>query len=816
MPVQTLGRRNRRISEDKFAGMVSNISPRVLADGFSPWCRNVEVRDGVIFQRFGKKGLGTKQLNDGEEVLGLFNWDELDGTHHLIACTDTDIWEWSDGNEEWNEEPLTPQTEVEDCEDAWVAKTNVTCTADATVFKKGTYSAKQVVGASFYQEVDDCEDAWTAKTNVTSTADTVDYQEGAASAKHVIAAAFTTGLISTWDFGAIDLSGYNRLVFWIKSDLALDAGDLQIILSETAVCGAEDIAANIPALVAGTWTHVNLTVDMTGLAAVISVGLKAVNDPGEATLHIDHVCMLATQGLIATEEYTADLSGDSAVGFWIRSDATLPSGTLQLILTETAVCAVEDLAVDIPALTADTWTYVYSEEDLSALNAAVSVGLKALTVPLTSAGVIIGEHAVYIDDVRTFNQLGGGLDDHFTGCWMNDAFVLTNGTTDGVLTWDGATRGFVLLAGYDGYNGAQTYHQFKIVLEVRGHILGINTTEDSTQYKRRIRWSTVATLETWASANYLDVYGSEEEIIGAAKRGDYIPLLTENSLAVARYIGGEAIFGETPEVRVRGDCCRALRSVQAHEIGVFYMGLQNVYMYDGSRLPAPIGDPIKDILFAELNHQRRGRAFGYIDRARHCYRLFIPTGENLTPDAMWSYDFINRTWTAGDVDATCAGDYRQVGGLTWDDMPDDWDDTGGAWVDYAPTEGGPTRLLGVSTGYVYVAADSAPDDDGTAISSEWQTRDFDAGTDEDKRYQRLTFEGLGAEGTVAHSIDGGFTWQQEETISMNAGLWGTYNYWPEAVGQTIRYRFRNTTASQRFGIRRLTVQYKQYGGRVVE
>jgi len=499
---------------------------------------------------------------------------ELDGTRHLIAVTETDIWEWDDGTEEWLSEPLTPQTEIEDCEDAWVAASNVTCTADATYFKQGTKSAKQAIGAAFYGAVDDCEDAWAAQADVTCDIDEEDFKVGAASATAVVADAFTTGLIATEDIDEIDLSGYNRVAFWFKSSLALDAGDLQLVLSEALACGAggaTEVFADLPAIVADTWTVCHLTVDMTGMDAVLSVGLKAVNDPGACTLKIDDVNMLASAGLIAHEDIdTADLSGYDTLRFWIRSDTTIETGTLQLILSLANDCTSEDLLVEIPDLTADIWTYVESAETLVA--DTESVGIK--TRLALASGVDI-----YIDDVRAFDSLTADLDGHYTFAWLNDVGILCNGTADGVLKWDGDTRGFTKLLGYDGYAGGHAYHRANIVLAHNGHVVLVNNWEGGTQYKRRIRWSSVATLETWAQADYLDVYGSEEEVIGAAVWGDYIVLLTTNSLSLVRYVGGAAIYAaDTP---LRGDCCRAPRSVQGFERGVFYMGLENVYWYQG-------------------------------------------------------------------------------------------------------------------------------------------------------------------------------------------------------------------------------------------
>lgn len=667
MPVEMLGRRNRRIVEPRFAGLIQNVPARMLEDGQSPYCRNVEVRDGEIRTRFGLRPFGRQLLDNAGAatgVQGLYTWTELDGTRHLIATTLTDIWEWNDGSEDWEAEPLTPQTEIEDCEDAWVAKADVTCTADAVVYKFGSKSVK-------------C----------------------------VIADGFTTGLIATEDFSSADLSGYDTIRFWIRSETTLAANVLQLVLDDTAACASPVATINVPALTAETWRYVEAAVDLSGLAATVSVGLNAASDPGAIT--------------------------------------------------------------------------------------------------------------VYIDDVRAFDSLTAGLDDHYSFCHLNDLGIVTNGTADGVLKWDGATRGFELLGGHDGYNSSQTFHRAKMVLEVKGHILLVNTTEDSAQKKRRVRWCDAATPETWASASWLDTYDSEEELIGSAKWGEFIFVLTENSVGALRYVGGSTVFVE--DTTTRGDCCRALRAVQGHETGVFFMGYHNVYRATDSPVPDIIGNPVRDQLFLrEINMQRRGRALGFIDEQRHRYYLAFPkdTGENA--DTLYAYDYLTGHWTAHDIDLTAMIQYRVVSVITIDDLTDEIDNYRNAIDDWASTEGGPQRIIGTSTGYCYIADDGAIDDNGTAISCQWQTRDFDAGVDEDKRFPKLSFDGLGDSVKVALSTNGGSSWRHEETITMDSGAWDTYSYWPDVAAEKIRYRFRNTTAGQAIAIRRLTVQYRILRGRVRE
>lgn len=150
---------------------------------------------------------------------------------------------------------------------------------------------EKTVGKHMEKIIDDCQVAWTAAVNVTATADAAARKVNTKGAKLVIAAAFTTGLIATRDFVAIDISGSKYIGFWIKSDIPVAANALQLVLDETASCASPDETLNIPVLAAGVWRYIRVAVTGAGTTrdAIISVGINAANDPGAATLFIDDI-----------------------------------------------------------------------------------------------------------------------------------------------------------------------------------------------------------------------------------------------------------------------------------------------------------------------------------------------------------------------------------------------------------------------------------------------------------------------------------------------------------------------------------------------
>jgi len=208
------------------------------------------------------------------------------------------------------------------------------------------------------QLVEDCEDAWDelVDADVTSTADTSDYKVGAASAKLVVADAVAAGdILATEAITSLDISGYTYIRLWIKSSVATNSGDLQLLLDDTAQCASPLETIDIPALTADTWTQVNLPLaNRNNDTAIISVGLKYTVDIGACTIHLDDLqatspyeyYLEATAGgdpgisepYVCTEngsDLTAGTAGSLAAGEWDWADNdTLGYSTVYVRLSD--------------------------------------------------------------------------------------------------------------------------------------------------------------------------------------------------------------------------------------------------------------------------------------------------------------------------------------------------------------------------------------------------------------------------------------------------------------------------------------------------
>lgn len=293
-------------------GMVTNAPSTVLDPEASTNIEAMVLKDGVASSDTGHVDFPTVAATATNELNGaVMRFDQFyktDGTTYPIALTVKHAYLYNTSTSTWD--VITQGTAVEDCEDAWTAASDVTCTADGTVKLRGTYSAKQV-----------------------------------------IAAGFTTGIVAYEDMAStLDLSGAanTHIGFWIKASAAVASDVLRFRVAED-IGGAATNTYNdftIPALVADTWQHVSLKTKVAGTGtwpadfdSVDSVALVAQSDPGAITVYIDDVR--------TTKEFTGD--EDDAFSVDTLNDTFLMTNGLDQPQKYTGTGTLADLTTTLAA-----------------------------------------------------------------------------------------------------------------------------------------------------------------------------------------------------------------------------------------------------------------------------------------------------------------------------------------------------------------------------------------------------------------------------------------------------------------------------------
>ena len=135
----------------------------------------------------------------------------------------------------------------------------------------------------------------------TQALDTKDRKQGTQSLKLTIAVGAAAGDFVSDSITSKDISGYDTIEMWVKSTVATSAGNLKLLLDDSASCASPIETLSIPALSADTWTFVRMTLANPETdTAIISVGLEYDSDLGACTVWIDDIVAVAND----TAEWT--------------------------------------------------------------------------------------------------------------------------------------------------------------------------------------------------------------------------------------------------------------------------------------------------------------------------------------------------------------------------------------------------------------------------------------------------------------------------------------------------------------------------------
>ena len=87
-----------------------------------------------------------------------------------------------------------------------------------------------------------------------------------------------------------DFTDFTHVKFWMRTSVALNEGDMQMVLDDTAACASPLESLDIPAMLPDLWyEHTLEFVTPSLLSAIISVGVNVVVDNGALTIYQDDI-----------------------------------------------------------------------------------------------------------------------------------------------------------------------------------------------------------------------------------------------------------------------------------------------------------------------------------------------------------------------------------------------------------------------------------------------------------------------------------------------------------------------------------------------
>lgn len=558
-----------------------------------------------------------------------------------------------------------------------------------------------------------------------------------------------------------------------------------------------------------------------------SINVCAVSsDAARGTYSVStSVHALFTTGIASYETISStDVSGDTHLYFWIKSNIATAAGDLQIGLSEEAAGGegATYARYNVPALTAGTWTHV--ELDLASpddsdggtypddLNAVLSVYLYVVTDN--------GAQVINVDDIRTLKQYTGDYPaDGWSSCVHdNGQYFATN--YDDVIQRKDEGANFA----DSGWSAA---YQGKDIQSFKGHVVLLNTKESGNPNPCRVRWSISGALAyadtdwTNPTSGFSDkLYETSGHIVKSEFLGNELIIYKEDAIYAMSWIGGTSIY--RLDQRVSGLGLISSRAIVRRRGLHYFLGTDyNVYMYDGTNEPYPVGDQIKRHLASQISTEYTKYCIIQLDNDYDEIRVGTPTGTNDYTDTWYIYNFKEQNWSRSTREWTAVGTHQSSAALTLGTL-------GGTIGAQTITLGEAstknlTRLYLMSdeNGYIYKLDRTTVNLNGAAQERYFDTIDFTlrGSQDEDekpvsyiytlKRILKSLVEGKGNSISIYYSLDGGSSWLPAPDTYQHT-LTSTYSKYTSDFDTSvplIRLRFYNNTLSSSMAFRWFALQF---------
>lgn len=241
--------------------------------------------------------------------------------------------------------------------------------------------------------------------------------------------------------------------------------------------------------------------------------------------------------------------------------------------------------------------------------------------------------------------------------WSHDNFgedLIINPRDGGIYYWDrtnGVSDRAVNITSLSGADNPPVIAKQVLVSDIDRHVIafGANTLGTTIQDPLLIRFSDQESATEWnpASDNTSGSLrlGTGSKIMQALETKREILVWTDVSLHSMRFIGPPFTFGI--EQIASGITIASPNSAAAAEENVYWMGIDNFYIYNGqtSQLPCTV----KDKVFLDFNTEQREKVVGGINSEYNEAIWFYPSAASEENDRYVIYNYKENLWYFGSM-----------------------------------------------------------------------------------------------------------------------------------------------------------------------
>jgi len=448
-------------------------------------------------------------------------------------------------------------------------------------------------------------------------------------------------------------------------------------VGKVAVLTAGDVIASVAGVYAAarvssvTVATENARVELEGLSATASVGYAAAS----AVVSQSALDMAAVDG---SSSITVSQTNHGAV----VGDYVTFAGCDSLGGNITAAILNQEYKIDSVV---DDNTFTFTAREVNSV-ADITIDGQYTPVPVTANASDTG------DGGRTITasyQINVGIDTSIlgngwgAGAWSRDAWgsgadvnVLTdtlrlwehdnfgedlvfNVYNGGIYYWDASltdplTRRAIPLTDLYGARDVPVVATKTLVSNVDRHVIafGANPLGNTNQDPLLIRFSDQENVADWRptttnTAGDLQI-GSGSKIVTAIETRQQILVFTDISLHAMQYLGPPFTFGInmiSENITINGP-----KSAIAIDDNVFWMGLDEFYMYTGSVQKLPCA--VKDYVFSDFNLEQKEKVFASSNTSFSEIWWFYPSADSSVNNKYVVYNYEQNLWYYGTMSRT--------------------------------------------------------------------------------------------------------------------------------------------------------------------
>jgi len=186
----------------------------------------------------------------------------------------------------------------------------------------------------------------------------------------------------------------------------------------------------------------------------------------------------------------------------------------------------------------------------------------------------------------------------------------------------------------------------KFVKQYENYCILANVTVDGVYHPSRFYWSTINTIDTWDSADFIEVEKNDgQTITGCKVLGDSLVIFKERKIIKYIFTGDR----DVPFVKYRTASsvgCVAPWSVQEVDNGLVFLSYDGLYYFDGNN-SYKLSDRINNTITG-LNRSRFPYAVSMVQKDKNKYWLAVSKSGSATNNAVICWDYFNNAFSLYD------------------------------------------------------------------------------------------------------------------------------------------------------------------------